>query len=162
MRAQTSPSSDIVHIYTPFEILEMYGKDSLIQYLEEYQFEIQSQKMIASDKEIKYSYRQLANIWENILLGLAKDKSINLGQMIRNYYSPKNTKESQKKIVQKLFDIAMRDYSQWQEVHHETIMYGIGMIFKDTLDWANSESVVHIVGEDVANLLDTWSSWVAV
>ena len=67
------PSADIVHSYTPLEIQELYGKDAFYVFLDTNQFEIQSKKTTANNREVRYAYRELVTLWEPIIFGLSKN-----------------------------------------------------------------------------------------
>ena len=148
------PSADIVHSYTPLEIQELYGKDAFYVFLDTNQFEIQSKKTTANNREVRYAYRELVTLWEPIIFGLSKNPKINLGQMIRNYQNPKNHQEQKNEIAKNLFHIAMSEYYDGKEITHEMIMLGLGMIFEDDLDWGNTESIVHLIGERVDEVFE--------
>lgn len=150
----TISSTNIIHNYTTLEVQELYGKDAFYVFLDSNQFEIQSKKTIANNREVRYAYRELATLWEPMILGLSKNPEINLGQMIRNYQNPRNHQEQKNEIAKSLFHIAMREYYDGREVTHETIMLGLGMIFEDDLDWGNTESIVHLIGEQVDELFE--------
>ncbi len=74
--------------------------------------------------------------------------------MIRNYQNPKNHQEQKNEIAKNLFHIAMSEYYDGKEITHETIMLGLGMIFEDDLDWGNTESIVHLIGERVDEVFE--------
>lgn len=147
-------SSNIIHSYTSLEIQELYGKDAFYVFLDTNQFEIQSKKTTSNNREVRYAYRELVTIWEPIIIGLSKNPKINLGQMIRNYQNPRNHQEQRNEIAKNLFHIAMSDYYNGEEVTHEAIMLGLGMIFEDDLDWGNTESIVHLIGERVEEVFE--------
>lgn len=155
---QNIQSTNIRHINTKTDILDNYGKDAFINFLSENQFEIQSTKIIG-DTEKKNTPEYLSGIWESVLNRLLKDTSINLWQMIRNYES--QTKKSVKwnDIKKKLYEFAIREYAEWKEENIEAIMFGVWMIFVDSLDWDATESIVHLTQGRAIDIINSQWEW---
>ncbi len=148
-------TAKIDNILTSYDMLEKYWKDCFYTYLESNRFEVQSTKIMQNGKERRYSYKELANIWQPLFEWLLVNKEINLGQMIRNYLNSKNTQTRKDDIAKALFQIALQDHYNGKQVIQEVIMFGMGMMFVDTLDWDVANSIIHITGKNVEKILNS-------
>lgn len=75
--------------------------------------------------------------------------------MIRNYLNSKNTQTRKDDIAKALFQIALQDHYNGKQVIQEVIMFGMGMMFVDTLDWDVANSIIHITGKNVEKILNS-------
>lgn len=72
-----------------------------------------------------------------------------------SYYDRNTTKAAKKDIVKKIFDNAMRLHYHGEEINHEAIVHGIGMMFEDKLYWNDPNSLIHIIGNNVISIVET-------
>lgn len=121
-----------------------YGKDAFYAYLKDGAFQIQSTKETPKGIRKSLSYKDLAKIWEPIFNDLLESKSLNLGQLVRNFYSTKNTQKQKDEIIKTLYRVVMQAHYHGEDEVHETIVLGIGMIFNDLLDCDDPTSSIRI------------------
>ncbi|MBP9779633.1 hypothetical protein KBD33_03380 [Candidatus Gracilibacteria bacterium] len=60
-------------------------------------------------------------------------------------------------IKKKLYEFAIRNYAEGKEANIEAIMFGVGMMFDDSLDWDATESVVHLTHGRAIDILNAQS-----
>ena len=148
-------NSTISKLYTEYSINELYGSWALLSYLEIEKFDIQSMKKTKRWKKKIYSYKNISDIWDQIIIGLTEEKRICLPKMLMSFYDRNTTNAEKKDKVKTIFDIAMENYYHWQEVNQEAIVLGMGMMLEDKLYWDDTGSIIHIIGNNVISIVET-------
>ncbi len=88
------------------------------------------------------------------MIGLTTQESICLPKMLMLYEDRSATKAIKNEIVKKIFDLAMALHYNGEEINHEAIILGIGMMFEDHLDWDDTNSLIHIIGNSVTSIVE--------
>lgn len=151
-----SSSAEIIHISTPHDIQEVYGKEAFKAYIVKETktgLEIQSKFIVADNIPATNTPYKMSKVWDTIIEKIITNKKINLGQMLRNYANTKSKLEDRKAIFHILFDIAMTDVEENIAMTEEVAMLGIAMMLKDDLVDSNPMSIVHMMHDRVISAL---------
>lgn len=146
------PSKEILHIFTPDEFLENYGAESFKEYMSENGIVIQSTKQIKGGKKRRHSLWEAARAWNDVLLSLLKNDTLNLGQMMRNYqHAP--ALQSRTDIAARIVS-AINETMEFGEFEREAVILGICMLFQDDGENITSNSLIRILEERFSKIMD--------
>ena len=152
MHTDKSPMADIVHIFTEDEFRENYWSESLQEYLDKYQIEIQSEKQLSNGSVSKFSHKEIGKIWWDILETLLKWTMINLWQMMRNYQTAPNS-HLKSGIAEKIINVVPPEVIVHDE-QNEALMLWICMLFGDDAVADSSNTLIAHMHNKISHIID--------